>query len=256
MRFASLGSGSRGNATLVEHGTTCLLIDCGFSVQELRRRLARVHREGSQLSAIVVTHEHGDHIRGVAACARQFGLPVWLTPGTLHAVADQAMGSLSGLNLFSCHEPFAIGDIEVRPFPVPHDAREPSQFVLSDGDRCLGVLTDTGCATRHIEASLTGCHALILECNHDRDMLRNGAYPPALKQRVGGPLGHLDNESAAALLARLDTSRLQHLVAAHLSEKNNTPYLARTSLGGAVGCADSWVQVADQDHGLPWREIT
>ncbi len=255
MRFASLGSGSRGNATLVEHRSTCLLIDCGFSVRELTRRLARLQRDASQLSAIVVTHEHGDHIRGVAACARQFGLPVWMTPGTLCAVTDQAFGDLPDIRLFSCHEPFAVGDLEVQPFPVPHDAREPSQFVVSDGNYRLGVLTDTGCATRHIEASLSGCHALILECNHDRDMLAHGDYPDALKQRVGGPLGHLDNESAAALLARLDTSRLQHLVAAHLSEKNNTPYLARSCLSAAVGCLDSWVQVADQDDGLPWRDL-
>ncbi len=233
-----------------------MLIDCGFPAGELVRRLARAGREVSQLSAILVTHEHGDHIRGVAACARQFALPVWLTAGTLQAFSGQGIAGLSGLNLFSCHVPFPVGDIEVHPFPVPHDAREPSQFVLSDGHRRLGVLTDTGRATPHIEAVLTGCHALILECNHDLGMLHDGPYPPALKQRVAGPLGHLDNDSAAALLARLDTSRLQHLVAAHLSTKNNTPYLARSSLAGAVGCTDSWVQVASQDEGLPWREIS
>ncbi len=219
------------------------------------RRLARVNREGSQLSAIVVTHEHGDHLRGVAACARRFGLPVWMTPGTLHAAEAQGVGELPQLNLFSCHVPFAIGDIEVQPFPVPHDAREPSQFVFSDGRHRLGVLTDTGSATRHIEASLSGCDALVIECNHDRDMLLNGNYPAVLKERVGGPLGHMDNDSAAALLGRLDTSRLQHLVAAHLSEKNNTPYLARASLSAAIGCEDSWVQIADQEQGLAWRGL-
>lgn len=220
------------------------------------RRLARINREGSQISAIVVTHEHGDHLRGVATCARRFDLPVWMTAGTLRAAEAQGMGDLPRLSLFSCHEPFSIGDIEVQPFPVPHDAREPSQFVFSDGRHRLGILTDTGCATRHIETSLSGCSALVIECNHDRDMLFSGDYPAALKERVGGPLGHMDNDSAAALLARLDTSRLQHLVAAHLSEKNNTPYLARTSLSAAIGCEDSWVQVADQEQGLSWRELT
>ncbi len=231
------------------------MIDCGFSTKELERRLARVNRDGTQLSAIVVTHEHGDHIRGVAACARRFDLPVWMTLGTLRAAEAQGITGLPDLRVFSCHERFTIGDIEVLPFPVPHDAREPSQFVFSDGQRRLGVLTDTGCATRHIEANLSGCHGLVLECNHDRDMLLNGEYPPSLKERVGGPLGHMDNDSAAALLGRLDNSHLQHLVAAHLSEKNNTPYLARTTLSSAIGCEDSWVQIADQEQGLPWREL-
>ena len=254
MRFASLGSGSRGNATLIESGTTCIMLDCGFSLVELTRRLTRAGREGSALTAIVVTHEHGDHIRGVGAAARKFGLPVWMTSGTLKA-AEAQCGSLPEVRVFSCHEGFEIDGIHITPFPVPHDAREPSQFIFSDGARRLGVLTDTGSSTRHIEDNLSACHGLLLECNHDRDMLFNGEYSASLKERVGGPLGHMDNDASAQLLARLDNSRLQHLVAAHLSEKNNTPYLVQTTLGNALGCAHTWVQIADQERGLPWREL-
>lgn len=256
LRFASLGSGSRGNATLIESGATCVVLDCGFSLREFERRLARLDRDGAALTALVVTHEHGDHLRGVAAVARRFRLPVWMTPGTWRAAQRQGMNGIPDLRLFSCHEAFAIDALEITPFPVPHDAAEPSQFVFSDGRRRLGVLTDVGSVTRHIEVCLDGCDALLLECNHEHGLLWEGDYPPSLKERVGGPLGHLDNEAAAGLLGRLDSSRLQHLVAMHLSEQNNTPYLAASALSGALGCEASWVQIAGQDQGLPWRELT
>src|SRR5215471_14794464 len=122
-------------------------------------------------------------------------------------------GELSRVHGFDSHDVIAIDGIEVRPFPVPHDAREPVQFVCSDGQWRVGVLTDLGMSTRHVEASLSGCHALVLECNHDLDMLANGDYPPSLKDRIAGRYGHLDNVAAAGLLSRLDASRLQHLVA-------------------------------------------
>lgn len=255
MRFASLGSGSRGNALIVEKDRTRLMLDCGYPVRETERRLARLGLAPEELAGILVTHEHSDHTAGACKFARKHRLPLWLTHGTLKAMPGD-VAEIAQINVIDSHSPFAVDALQLLPFPVPHDAREPSQFVLSDGHRRLGVLTDTGRATPHIEAVLSGCHALMLECNHDLGMLHDGPYPPALKQRVAGPLGHLDNDSAAALLARLDTSRLQHLVAAHLSTKNNTPYLARSSLAGAVGCTDSWVQVASQDEGLPWREIS
>jgi len=138
---------------------------------------------------------------------------------------------------------------------VPHDATEPVQYVFGDGAAKLGVLTDAGCATPHIEAMLHGCHALVLECNHDTAMLANGDYPYFLKQRVGGRLGHLSNDDAARLLARLDNSRLQHIVAAHLSQKNNLPELAVTALSRALGCAEDWIAVASQQEGLGWRDV-
>ena len=150
---------------------------------------------------------------------------------------------------------FEIGDLLIQPFPVPHDAREPVQFLLSDGSRRLGVLTDLGCSTPHVEQILDGCQALVLECNHDADMLRDGNYPRHLKQRIASRLGHLDNTAAAALLAALDHHPLQHVVAAHLSQQNNTPQLARQALAAVLGCAEEWIGVADQESGFGWRAI-
>lgn len=252
LRFACLGSGSRGNGLLVEGGGTAVLVDCGFSMAETERRLLRLGRSPGDLGALLVTHEHGDHIRGVAPFARRHGLAVWMTAGTL---AAGRCPELPQVHLFSVHEPFDIDGLSVHPFPVPHDAREPSQFVFQDGAHRLGLLTDAGSSTPHIQECLSGLDALVLECNHDPDMLAASRYSPALKRRVGGAFGHLSNRQAAALLAALDASRLQHLVAAHLSEENNTPELARQALGEALGCAPRWVGVADQDAGLDWRRL-
>ena len=252
LRFASLGSGSGGNATLIEYDGTCVMVDCGFSVKQTVARLERLARSGEDLSAILVTHEHSDHLSGVGVVARRFKLPVWMTPGSWRAAQAADIGRLPELHLFSAHERFAVGALEIEPFPVPHDAEEPSQFVFGNGDRRIGVLTDTGASTPHIEASLDGCDALLLECNHDRDMLMNGPYPAALKQRVGGPLGHLDNDSAARILRRIDSSCLRYLVAGHLSKTNNTPELARDTLSAAIDCDPEWIRIADQERGLAW----
>lgn len=253
MRFASLGSGSRGNATLVEAGATLVMIDCGFSCRETERRLARLGRAPDQLAALLVTHEHGDHVRGVPALARKYRLPVWLTRGTYGMLRDTG---LPEVRYFDGHASLEIGDLHIDPFTVPHDAREPCQFVCADGARRFGLLTDTGRMTPHIIESLDGCDALLLECNHDADMLAGGSYPAALKRRVGGPLGHLSNGQAGSLLAALDCSRLQHLVAAHLSDSNNRPALAQAALATALDCAADWIGVADQEAGLDWRAIS
>lgn len=254
MRFAILGSGSEGNALVVQVDATLLLLDCGFSVSETLTRLARLGLQAEQLGGILVTHEHSDHLAGVARLARRFRLPVWMSHGTWRAQrAAFAEISVAEVNP---HLAFAIGSIEVQPYLVPHDAAEPVQYVFGDGARRLGVLTDTGHATPHIEATLSGCHALVLECNHDVEMLRNGRYPSSLKQRVGGRLGHLNNQQSAELLSRLDTSRMQHVVAAHLSQHNNLPELAVSALSEVLGCEAGWIAVADQQQGLDWREIT
>ncbi len=253
MRFALLGSGSEGNALVVEAGRTRILLDCGFSLSETVSRLARIGLEAEQLDGIVVTHEHGDHISGVARLARKYSLPVWLTHGTLRA--QRAAFSGFPVNEINPHLAFAIGDVQVQPYPVPHDAAEPVQFVFGDGKHRLGVLTDAGSATPHIEVTLSGCDALVLECNHDAEMLRTGDYHYTLKQRVGGRYGHLNNADAAALLGRLDNSRLQHIVAAHLSSKNNVAELAVEALSGVLGCPPEEVGVATQSQGLDWREI-
>ena len=254
MRFASLGSGSEGNGLVVEVGDTRVLIDCGFRLRDTVARLVRLGIAPDSIAAILVTHEHQDHIGGVAAFARRYRVPVWLTFGTLE-MAGERFARLPKVCGFDSHDTFAIGMVEVRPFPVPHDAREPVQFVVGDGVHRLGVLTDIGTTTRYVEASLSGCDALVLECNHDLGMLEDGDYPWPLKQRIASRLGHLHNEAAAALLAALDTSRLKHVVAAHLSQQNNTPDKARAALSNALNCEPDWIGIADQHVGFAWRSM-
>ena len=252
MRFASLGSGSRGNATLVSQAKTTLLIDCGFSARETEKRLQRVGVDASKLTAIVLTHEHADHINGVRVLARKYNLPVFATAGTAGCLSADLAGLVTE---FSSHDVFNINDIEVNPFPVPHDAREPSQFVFNDGHHRLGILTDLGMITPVIEQALSLCDALLLEANHDIDMLDNGDYPDHLKYRVSGRLGHLNNVQSAKLLEKIDTSRLQHIVAMHLSEKNNSPNIVTPLFAQALECDQSWITIAEQDTGFDWREM-
>lgn len=252
MRFASLGSGSRGNATLIETGSTCVLVDCGFSVKELELRMQRIGMIPDELQAILVTHEHGDHIRGVGALARKYQLPVWASSGTLKF---EGLGDLPSSMSLNVHEPKVLQDLSIDPFPVPHDAKEPCQFVFSDGKKKVGLLTDTGSITRHIIEQLDGCNALMLECNHDVEMLAEGPYPPALKQRVGGDYGHLSNHQAADVLAKMNTTDLQRVIAMHISEKNNDPGLAVNALSTALGCDYHDIQVADQEMGFDWISI-
>jgi len=254
MRFACLGSGSEGNALVVEVGQTRVLLDCGFSLKETVARLSKLALTPGDLSGIVVTHEHADHISGVTRLANKFTLPVWLSHGS-HAYLSNLDQVPAKAQIIDSHAAFAIGEMEIVPFPVPHDAREPIQFVFGDGAHRIGVLTDTGMITPHITQMLSGCDALMLECNHDRDLLANGPYPPSLKQRVGGRFGHLDNHAAADLLRAIDTTRLTHVIAAHLSRKNNLPELARNALAAALNCTEEWIGIADQESGFAWRDV-
>ncbi|MFZ0107420.1 MAG: MBL fold metallo-hydrolase [Thiobacillus sp.] len=252
MRFASLGSGSEGNGLVVEAGHTRVLMDCGFGLADTVSRLARLGLQPDELAGIVVTHEHGDHIGGVGRLARKYKLPVWLTAGTLGMAQD-----LDGVavQVIDSHAAFVVEALEIHPYPVPHDAREPVQYVFSDGAKRLGVLTDSGCSTPHIEAMLTGVEALVLECNHDAAMLENGPYPASLKRRVGGRFGHLENSQSAALLEKLKHDRLQCVMAAHVSRKNNTTALARRALAQVLDCADDDVRVACQTAGFDWIDL-
>lgn len=255
MRFASLGSGSSGNCMVIEQASTRLLLDCGFSVKETVARLGRLMLAPDDISGILVTHEHDDHAKGAFKLAEKLGIPVWLSHGT-RRMADRYMPRYPvQINVIDSHTAFAIDDLQITPFPVPHDAREPTQFIFSNGQHTLGVLTDVGDTTPHIQNMLSGCEALVLECNHDLMMLEQGPYSYALKKRVGGNWGHLDNASSARLLAQLDNSKLKHIVAAHLSVKNNTQALAKNALSQALNCEADWIGVATQDTGFDWRSL-
>ncbi len=252
IRFASLGSGSKGNATLVEAGDTLLLIDCGYSATEAARRMAALGVAPGNISAILVTHEHGDHIKGVPVLSRRHEIPVFLTHGTLLGCRDR---DFHQTNVISPHAVFQLGDLDIAPYPVPHDAREPCQFVFSDGRRRLGLLTDAGSITAHMISALDGCHALMLECNYDPDMLANGPYPPALQRRINNDYGHLANHQACELLASLDTSALRYLRAMHLSEKNNHPQHVFEALQSAALTSGCDIHVATQCEGFDWVEL-
>jgi phosphoribosyl 1,2-cyclic phosphodiesterase len=253
MRFASLGSGSEGNALIVQCNETAIMLDCGFGVRELVKRSERVGFDLSTLDAIVVTHEHSDHVGGAARVARNLGIPVWMTFGTL--TATQSMWNDVTVRGFDSHDAFAIGDIECRPFPVPHDAREPAQFVFTDGDLRLGVLTDVGESTTHIEASLSDCDALFLEANHCETMLDQSPYPTSLKRRIAGRFGHLSNRDSAALLARVASAKLKHVVGAHLSQQNNTSELVIDAFQQVLTGLDVKISVASQVEGSQWIGI-
>lgn len=251
MRFASIGSGSRGNATIIQHGKTTLMVDCGFSARETEKRLQRLGLHAKQLTALLVTHEHADHVNGIRVLAMRYQLPIYATRGTASCLAEDVQSQIREIGF---DEPIAINDIGVTPFPVPHDAREPSQFVFESGQHKVGLLTDTGSSTPIIEAALNDCDALMLEANHDAEMLERGDYPDHLKYRVAGRFGHLNNAQSAALLSKINTQKLQHIVAMHLSEKNNSPEIVAPLFANALNCQQDWIGIANQDSGFGWRQ--
>jgi phosphoribosyl 1,2-cyclic phosphodiesterase len=260
LRFASLASGSKGNCLVAEAGDaasrTRVLLDCGLNLRDTERRLARLGLQPGDISGLLITHEHGDHAHGVFDFAAAHGITVYLTYGTM--VALKAEGRvIEGVRMVFVNgrESFFIDGLQVAPFTVPHDAREPVQYVLSDGERRLGVLTDIGAPTAHVAQVLSGLNALVLETNYDRDLLWNGGYPRWLTQRIAGPFGHLDNRQSEGLLGRIERSKLKHVLGAHLSQRNNKPELARAALARALGCSDDWIGIASQDEGSEWRSL-
>jgi phosphoribosyl 1,2-cyclic phosphodiesterase len=225
MHFCVLGSGSKGNATYVRSGETALLIDAGFSGVEIERRLAAIDVSAESLSAILLTHEHSDHIRGAAILARKYDLPIYANGGTL-AAGKKILKKLPKIMRFSTGDNFDLADLHVHPFSISHDTADPVGFIFNDSACSLGYCTDTGMVTRLLSHRLSGCNGLVIECNHDSHMLQNGPYPVHLKQRVSSKQGHLTNKQAADFICSLLHTSLQHVVLAHLSETNNDPALA------------------------------
>jgi len=254
LRFRSLGSGSSGNATLVEagsgHRVSRLLVDCGLGLKQLEQRLAVCGLTSSDLDAVFITHEHGDHIGSAHALALREQLPVWMSPGTYSAIGSPDFCGL--LRLAADGATIEMDDLVVAPFTVPHDAREPLQLRCSDGASHLGILTDLGHCTAHVLHNLASCHALLLECNHDSGLLEASSYPPFLKKRVAGKYGHLSNACAAEIAGAVRHAALRTVVAAHLSERNNRPELARAALAKALECSASDIGIADPLSGTGW----
>ncbi|NLZ16554.1 MAG: MBL fold metallo-hydrolase [Desulfobulbaceae bacterium] len=224
MRCIVLGSGSKGNATLVEAGSTRILIDNGFSGKELMARLRLVGIDPASLDAVLLTHEHNDHIGGVGVLARRLNIPVYANVST-HRAAENRLGRIASRLEFNTGEVFCLNDLQIHAFAITHDTADPVGFTLTDGLRTLGYCTDTGAITRLIRHSLSRCQALVLEANHDIALLRSGPYPLALQQRVLSSQGHLANVDALKLAAELAQGQLRRLVLAHLSEVNNHPEL-------------------------------
>ncbi|MSR14141.1 MAG: MBL fold metallo-hydrolase [Gammaproteobacteria bacterium] len=255
MRCALIGSGSAGNASLICSATTSLLVDCGYSIKTFEERAEALDFEPASLTGILVTHEHDDHVGGVAALARKYQIPVYCTRGT--RVATEAReGTLEQWRQISPHASFTLGDIEIHPVPVPHDAREPSQFIFQQRERRIGILTDLGSITPYVVNEYRQCDLLVLEFNHDPALLASSAYPARLKRRIAGNYGHFSNLQSQALLLAMQAPTLRHVIAAHLSERTNHPDLVARCLEETTQTLGnlSW-SIAAQDRVMPWLAV-
>ncbi len=282
LRYKNLSSGSTGNATLVEvsgessavsnRKPSRVLVDCGMRLSRLLELLAVADVPPADIDAIFITHEHSDHIGCVTQLASRYSIPVWASSGTHAALQDmqlklrakqpthsQLLPLISGfealVRIASDTCPIEVGDLQLNPFTVPHDAREPLQLTCSDGNVKLGILTDLGHASRHVIDSIAGCNALLLESNHDEEMLSNSKYPAFLKARVGGDFGHLSNAQAAEVLSAVMHDKLRHVSAAHLSQQNNHPSLAQSALADVLGCLPADIFAACPETGTPWMTV-
>jgi phosphoribosyl 1,2-cyclic phosphodiesterase len=252
LRYVSLASGSRGNAALVESDDVLLMIDCGLPRDTVLERLACAGREPRDITAILVTHEHGDHVRGVNTLAARHAIPVWATAGTAGA---SRLRHLPSLHTFSCHRGLRFGNVEVEPLPVPHDAREPCQFVFRAAGRQLAIVTDVGHVTRYMLERLAGSDALAVEFNHDLDLLERGPYPEAVKRRVASRFGHLHNEAAVDLVHAVMRPELQWIMALHLSEQNNTPERVSAAMTAALTGTGQRGYLAAQHSVSAWLDV-
>ncbi len=266
LRFTVLGSGSTGNATLIEatdngagawgtERTTRVLIDCGLTLRSLTQRLADRDVGIEQIDAVFVTHEHSDHVGCLASLMRRHATPVWTSHGTWLGSASRVGWCAPPPTFARDGESIDIGALRLMPFAVPHDANEPLQIIATDGNRRLGIATDLGEPNDAVITALRGSHTLLLESNHDEAMLEAGPYPYFLRRRIAGARGHLGNLQAAAMLKACRHDQLQRVVAAHLSQHNNTPALAAASFAAVLGCSASDIAVADAKLGTAWFDV-
>jgi len=249
LSVCTLASGSKGNATYISDGDTSILIDAGLSGVELQRRLDSRDLSPEHLDAIIVTHEHSDHIRGVGILSRRYKLPVYINRKTYQA--SPKLGSLHETKSFECGKTFQISNLTIHPFSISHDAEDPVGFTIGQNGTTIAIATDLGIATSMVKEHLKHCALLILEANHDPQMLETGPYPWPLKQRIKGRTGHLSNTSSKILLEELQHKNLQHVILAHLSEINNTPQLAYDEVARALTRCSAKLYVADQRTSSP-----
>ena len=242
-----LASGSRGNAVYISGGSTSILIDAGLSGIEIERRLKSKELCPEDLDAIIVSHEHTDHIQGVGVLSRRFNLPVYISSKTEKAAVSQ-LGNIRVIKNFKCGSTFMIKDLSIHPFSISHDAEDPSGFTVNQNGAKIGLATDLGIATSMVKEHLKGCSLLILEANHDEDMLLNGPYPWPVKQRIKSRTGHLSNEASKNLLKEVQHDRLKYVILAHLSKTNNTPQKALSEVGRAITNCHAQLDVATQDE--------
>jgi len=242
-----LASGSRGNAVYISGGSTSILIDAGLSGIEIERRLKSKELCPEDLDAIIVSHEHTDHIQGVGVLSRRFNLPVYISSKTEKAAVSQ-LGNIRVIKNFKCGSTFMIKDLSIHPFSISHDAEDPSGFTVNQNGTKIGLATDLGIATSMVKEHLKGCSLLILEANHDEDMLLNGPYPWPVKQRIKSRTGHLSNEASKNLLKEVQHDRLKYVILAHLSTTNNTPQKALSEVGLAITDCHAQLDVATQDE--------
>lgn len=249
MQFCVLGSGSKGNATYVEADGHGLLIDNGFSGVEIERRLAAVGRSLNQVDAVLITHEHTDHVGGAGVLARKYKIPLYINQPTFAAAAHK-IGKIPSVHHFCTGSHFELHAFQIHPFAVSHDTADPVGFVIQNGECSLGYCTDTGMVSRLIQHRLSECNGLIIECNYDPDMLKNGPYPLYVQQRVRSNQGHLANEDAAGFIVDLLHNNLQHVVLAHISQTNNDPSLVYETVRVAVAGSLAYPQfsIGHQDR--------
>lgn len=256
MRICSIGSGSKGNGTLIQTNEGCLLIDCGFGLKEALARLADKQVPLEQLKAILVTHEHGDHGKGVGMLARKANVPIYLSSGTYQALlAREILRHDDSVVILNPEKSIQLIGLTIFPIPVPHDARETFQFVIKNETRCFGLLTDVGSITPYLIDSYAQCDVLFLEFNHDIDMLWEGPYPDSLKHRVGGNLGHLSNDQAIYFLKAIQDQGLKTLVVSHVSEQNNHRNIVDRMIKEIRHCDANNLIYSDQETGCQWIDL-
>jgi len=245
-----LASGSRGNSIYISNGETSVLVDAGLSGIEIERRMESNNISIKSIDAIIVSHEHSDHIQGVGVLARRYDLPVYISSETIKTAAKQ-LGTIKAITHFSCGTEFTINNLTVRPFSISHDACDPAGFTIGCNGKKIGIATDLGIATAMVREHLKDCCCLVLEANHDVPMLEEGPYPWPVKQRIKSRTGHLSNESSKELLMDIMHDRLSHVILAHLSETNNTPEKALRVVTEQIDLNQIELTVATQDSAGP-----